>query len=104
MIYAAGLRPHDRALADRLTTIAIGDFEFMVAREQPRWSALETHDRGELLGGLAAGWLQLDEPVKALPYLERMIAELRNTPYAKAAAERRADPGSRAALTCLGCH
>ena len=104
MIYAAGLRPHDRALADRLTTTGIGDFEFMVAREHPRWPGLAAHDRGELLGGLAAGWLQLDEPVKALPYLERMIAELRNTPYAKAAAERRADPGSRAALTCLGCH
>jgi hypothetical protein len=104
MIYAAGLRPHDRALADRLTTTAIGDFEFMVAREQQRWPRLETHDRGELLGGLAAGWLQLDEAAKAAPYLERMIAELPNTPYAKAAAERRADPRSKTALTCLGCH
>jgi len=104
MIYAAGLRPHDRALADRLTTTAIGDFEFMVAREQPRWSGLAAHDRGELLGGLAAGWLQLDEPVKAAPYLERIMAELPNTAYAKAAAQRRADPASKAALTCLGCH
>jgi len=104
MIYAAGLRPHDRALADRLTTTAIGDFEFMMAREQPRWSGLETHDRGELLGGLAMGWLQLDDAAKAAPYLERMIAELPNTPYAKAAAERRSDRASKAALTCLGCH
>jgi hypothetical protein len=104
MIYAAALRPHDWALADRLTTTAIGDFEFMMAREQPRWSGLETHDRGELLGGLAMGWLQLDDAAKAAPYLERMIAELPNTPYAKAAAERRSDRASKAALTCLGCH
>jgi len=88
----------------RIVRCGIGDFEFMVAREHPRWPGLAAHDRGELLGGLAAGWLQLDEPVKAAPYLERMIAELPNTPYAKAAAERRADPRSKAALTCLGCH
>ena len=104
MTYAAALRPHDRAKADRLTTTAIGDFEFMVAREQPRWSGLASHDRGELLGALAQGWLQLDDPAKATPYLDRMIAELPNTPYAKAATARRADPASKAALTCLGCH
>jgi non-heme chloroperoxidase len=104
VIYAAALRRHDRALADRLTTTAIGDFEFMVAREQARWGELASHNRGELLGGLAQGWLQIDDPAKAAPYLDRMIAELPNTPYAKAAAQRRADPASKAALTCLGCH
>jgi non-heme chloroperoxidase len=104
MIYAAALRRHDRALADRLTATAIGDFEFMVERERSRWNGLAAHDRGELLGGLAQGWLQIDDPAKAAPYLERLIAELPNTPYAKAAAERRADPASKAALTCLGCH
>jgi hypothetical protein len=104
VIYAAALRRHDRALADRLTTTAIGDFEFMVAREQARWGELASHNRGELLGGLAQGWLQIDDPAKAAPYLDRMIAELPNTPYAAAAATRRADPASRAPLTCLGCH
>jgi len=104
MNYAAFVRPHDKAFADRLTATAIADFEFIVARAQPRWDGLATHDRGELLGALAQGWLQRDEPAKAEPYLARMIAELPNTPYAKAAAARRADPNSRAALTCLGCH
>jgi non-heme chloroperoxidase len=104
MTYAAGLRPHDRALADRLTAIAIEDFEFMVERERVRWPTLDSHDRGEILGGLARGWLQLDDAAKARPYLDRMVAELPNTPYAKAAAQHRADPASKAALTCLGCH
>ena len=80
-----GLRLHGRPRAD-----ALG---------RPR-----SHDRGELLGGLATGWLQLGDTAKATPYLDRMIAELPNTPYAKAAAARRADPTSKAPLTCLGCH
>jgi len=104
MTYAAALQAHDRALADRLTATAIGDFEFMVEREQPRWAGLDAHDRGELLGALAQGWLQRGDPARAMPYLERMIAELPNTPYAKAAVQRRADPASNAPLTCLGCH
>jgi hypothetical protein len=33
-----------------------------------------------------------------------MTNELINTPYAKNAALRRADPTSRVPLTCLGCH
>lgn len=104
MTYAAFLRPHDRPLADKLTETAIGDFEWIVARNRPRWSELGSHDRGELLGALASGWLQLDKAPQAAPYLERMIAELPNTPYAKAAAVRRADASSKAPLTCLGCH
>ena len=37
MTYAALLRPHDRATADRMTETAIADFEFIVAQVQPRW-------------------------------------------------------------------
>jgi non-heme chloroperoxidase len=104
MAYAAALQSYDRALADRLTATAIGDFEFMIERVQARWATLDGHDRGELLGALAQGWLQLDNAPRAMPYLERMVAELPNTPYAKAAADRRANPGAKAPLTCLGCH
>ena len=67
MIYAAGLRPHDRARADRLTKMAIGDFEFVVAREQRAGPRLDEHDRGELLGGAGDGWLQLGDAAKATP-------------------------------------
>jgi pimeloyl-ACP methyl ester carboxylesterase len=104
MAYAAGLGAFDRTAADRLTRTAIGDFEFMVEAERADWGRLAEHNRGELLGALAQGWLQLDDPAKARPYLDRIMAELPNTPYAGAVAQRRADPASRAPLTCLGCH
>jgi non-heme chloroperoxidase len=104
MAYAAGLMAFDRAAAERLTRTAIGDFEHMVEAERGRWDRLAGHNRGELLGGLAQGWLQLGDAGKATLYLDRMVAELPNTAYAKAALERQADQRSKAPLTCLGCH
>jgi len=104
MPFARGLRPHNRPEADRLTRIGIGDFELVVAANAANWSKLKEHGRGELLGALADGWLQLGDVAKAAPYLDRMSAELPGTPYARNAAQRRADPASRVALTCLGCH
>jgi hypothetical protein len=102
--FARGMRPFNRAEADRLTRTAIGDFEFAVAASTPRWSKLGEHGRGELLGALADGWLTLGETTKANAYLDRMSSELPGTPYAKNAAMRRADPAAKVPLTCLGCH
>lgn len=102
--FARGLRPFDRATADRLTAAAIGDFEFVVAASAGSWERLATHNRGELLGALADGWLQLGDVAKARIYLDRMSAELAGTPYAQNAELRRADPAGRVPLTCLGCH
>jgi hypothetical protein len=104
MPFARGLRPFDRAAADRLTAIAVGDFEFVVAASLPNWSKLGEHGRGELLGALAEGWLTVGETAKANAYLDRMTGELPGTPYAKNAAVRRADPAAKVPLTCLGCH
>jgi len=102
--FARGLRPFERAEADRLTRIVISDLEFVVAASASFWNGLATHNRGELLGALADSWLQLGEPVKAKTYLDRMTGELPGTPYAKNAELRRADPAAKAPLTCLGCH
>lgn len=102
--YARGLRPFDRAEADRLTRLAMSDFDFIVAAKSAEWGGLAAHDRGELLGALAEGWLQLGEPAKAGSLLDRMSAELPGTLYAKNAAVRRADRAAKAPLTCLGCH
>jgi hypothetical protein len=102
--FARGMRPFNRAEADRLTRTAIGDFEFTVATSTPRWSKLGEHGRGELLGALADGWLALGETTKANAYLDRMTSELPGTPYAKNAAVRRADRAAKVPLTCLGCH
>jgi hypothetical protein len=102
--FAAGIRPYDRAAADRLTRIALEDFEFALKASTPYWAKLDEHDRGELLGALAENWLQLGDSAKAGPYLDRITAELAGTPYAVNAALRRADATAKAPLTCLGCH
>ncbi len=104
MPFARAIRPFNRPEADRLTRIAVSDFEFVVAASAANWSNLKEHGRGELLGALADGWLQLGAVAKANVYLDRMSAELPGTPYARNAVLRRADPEARAALTCLGCH
>jgi hypothetical protein len=102
--FAQGLRRFNRAEADRLTRTAIGDIEFVIAASAPWWSKLNAHGRGELLGALADGWLQLGDLDKARQSLDRMVSELPDTPYARNAAARRADPAARVPLTCLGCH
>jgi len=104
MPYARGLRRFDRVEADRLMSIAIGDFEFVLAASASSWSTMKGHGRGELLGALAEGWLTLGDAAKANVYLDRMAADLPGTTYAKNAALRRADPAARVPLTCLGCH
>ena len=68
------------------------------------WSRLGPHNRGELLGALAEGWLQLGNVAEASVYLDRMTGELAGTPYGRNAELRRADPAARVPLTCLGCH
>jgi hypothetical protein len=102
--FANGLRPFNRPEADRLTRIAIGDFESVMTISAERWTTLKEHNRGELLGALADGWLQLGDAAKANAYLDRMSAELPGTAYARNAALRQADPAAHAPLTCLGCH
>ena len=104
MPFARGLRPFNRPEADRLMRVAMGDFEFAMEASAPQWSKLGEHNRGELLGALADGWLQLGDVAKANVYLDRMTSELPGTPYARNAELRRADPAARVPLTCLGCH
>lgn len=104
MPFARGLRPFNRPEADRLTRVAMSDFEFAMQASTPQWSKLGEHNRGELLGALADGWLQLGDVAKANVYLDRMTNELPGTPYARNAELRRADPAARKPLTCLGCH
>ncbi|HSS82872.1 MAG TPA: hypothetical protein VLL30_03735 [Reyranella sp.] len=102
--FARGMRPFNRPEADRMIRTAIADFEFVVTASTPGWSKLSEHGRGELLGALADGWLLLGDVDKARPYLDRMTAELPDTPYARNAVLRRADLAAKVPLTCLGCH
>ena len=63
----------------------------LVGIESPLWPST----------GAGSGWITTEAYEH---FLGRMIAELPDTPYAKAAAERRDNPLSKTSLTCLGCH
>lgn len=104
MLHANGIRPLNPAEADRLVRVAVADFEFILTSRTPGWSSLAEHDRGEVLGALAEGWLQLGDAVQANRYFDRLDSELAGTVYAKNAALRRADLSAKVPLTCLGCH
>lgn len=102
MPFARGIRPVDPAQAGRLIRIALDDLAFALSTGDRR--TLGVHGCGELLGALADGRLQPGDVAQATPYLDRIVLELPNTPYATAAARRGADPSAKTALTCLGCH
>ena len=81
---------------------AVAAFERLLALQTPYLDRLSEHARGELLGGLAEGWLKLGRPDKARGYLERIVEEIPGTRYQARA--RLEDGAGSAPLTCLTCH
>ena len=57
-----------------------------------------------MLGGLADALWRLERREEAKVYLNRMIAELPESPYALMAEQQLGEPDTNAQLTCLGCH
>jgi tetratricopeptide (TPR) repeat protein len=104
VMLAAGMRIPDVERARRFFETAVGDFEKVLALQQPYLESLPPHPKGELLAALAEGWSRLGEMQKSQLYLTRMVAELPNTPYSVAATARLANPAAGARITCLGCH
>jgi tetratricopeptide (TPR) repeat protein len=100
---AQNVRDPERAAA--FTRTAVGDYEKAVALQAPSFARLSEHARGELLGGLADGWIRLGDEARARTYLARMVAELPGSSYADAARAWLAQQPMRGpGLTCLGCH
>jgi tetratricopeptide (TPR) repeat protein len=83
---------------------AVAAFERLLALQTPYLDRLSEHARGELLGGLAEGWLKLGRPDKARGYLERIVEEIPGTRYQARARARLEDGAGSAPLTCLTCH
>jgi tetratricopeptide (TPR) repeat protein len=104
VMLAAGMRIPDLERARRFFETAVGDFEKVLALQQPYLEGLPPHPKGELLAALAEGWSRLGEMQKSRLYLTRMVAELPDTPYAAAATARLENPATGARITCLGCH
>jgi tetratricopeptide (TPR) repeat protein len=104
VLLAVGMRTADGERARRYVETAVGDFEKVLALQQPYLERMPTHPKGELLAALAEGWSRLGDAQKSRHYLARMVAELPDTPYAAAAAARLDDPGAASRITCLSCH
>src|SRR5262245_30026314 len=85
----------------------VSDFEQVLKLQEPRFSQLGLHPRGELLTGLADGWSRLGNDAKAREYFERIAMELKGSVYeqrAKAWLENKPDVKSPGFFNCSGCH
>ena len=85
----------------------VSDFEQVLRLQEPRFSQLGVHPRGELLTGLADGWSRLGNDAKAREYFERIATELKGSVYeqkAKAWLENKPEVNSPGFFNCSGCH
>lgn len=67
---------------------------------------LPMHMRGELLGGLAMSSMRTGRTEEATRHIDKIIAELANTPYGPVAKKWKENPKAAAdtSITCLSCH
>jgi len=97
------------AMAKPLTQLAVEDFEKVleVREKEQTLSQRSTHQRGELLTGLADGWNRLSNADKARGYFERITRDLKGTIYeqrAKAWLEDKPETKAPDYFACSGCH
>ena len=85
---------------------ALGDYEKVLTLQKSYWQTLPVHARGELLSGLAEGWLRAGDSEKALSYMARIVAETGGSPYAARAQDFLAAsvPPAKLDWRCIGCH
>jgi tetratricopeptide (TPR) repeat protein len=89
-----------------LIETAVGDYERVLAIQEPIFRTLGDHPKGELLFGLAEGYSRLGNAARARTYFERLIADAPSsgqTPKAKAWIDTGTLPKSDG-LGCVGCH
>ena len=82
----------------------VGDYTKVLEIRAPVFDSLTVHSRGELLGALAEALWLLEKRDESKVYLNRILAELPESPYALMAQRQLDNPEERAQLTCLGCH
>ena len=82
----------------------VGDYTKVLELRAPEFLSLSVHSRGELLGALSEALLLSERHDEARVYLNRIVTELPDSPYALMAQQRLDNPGANARLTCLGCH
>ena len=87
-----------------LLETVVGDYTKALELQKPYFDSLSVHGRGELLGAMAEALWLLERRDEAQVYLDRIVAELPDSPYALMAQQQLDDPETRTQLTCLGCH
>jgi tetratricopeptide (TPR) repeat protein len=96
-------------MAGPLTQLAVDDFERVleIREKEQTLAQRSTHQRGELLTGLADGWNRLGKADKARSYFERITRDLKGTIYeqkAQAWLEDKPEAKAAAFFACSGCH
>ncbi len=84
----------------------LADYEHVYKLQAGQFDQLGVHPRGELLFGLGEGFARSGDVEKAQVYFERILSDLKGSPYAKRAArwmETKA-PFSMQESGCIGCH
>ena len=104
LLTAARVLP-DADRARPLVEKGVGDFEHALEIQKPYFDTLGTHQRGELLIGLADGYARLGKDDQAAAFFERIRTALPGTAYA-ASAEKWLATKTLAPREagCLGCH
>ena len=97
------------AMAKPLVQLAVEDFQRVldVREKEQTLAQRSTHQRGELLTGIADGWSRLGNPDKARTYFERITRDLKGTVYerkAKAWLEDKPEAKAIDYFACSGCH
>jgi tetratricopeptide (TPR) repeat protein len=92
-------------VAHPLIEKGLSDYEKAYSVQGPDLSRLGTHERGELMLGMADAYSRLGQQDKAQEWFERIQKDLADTPYAKSAATwletKTLAPGQAG---CLSCH
>lgn len=105
LITSSRFAPPDHAKPILATGVA--DFEKVLKIQEPFFSTLPVHARGELLIGLADGWNRLGDKEKAKRYFERITRDLKGSTYEQKAEvwlEGKPETKSHEFFNCAGCH
>jgi len=84
----------------------LADYEKALALQSRSWNSTPVHSRGELLSGLAEGWLRAGDAPKARSYAQRIVDDLPGTPYSARAKDFLVASPAPPQLDwqCIGCH
>ena len=83
----------------------VGDYERVIELQKTYFNALSGHARGELLFGLAEGWLRLGNSDKARTYFARIVNECKDSGrYRQAAQWIEKETLTSTTMSCTGCH